>query len=189
MIRNRELQFRFGMVSLAGGLALAFAFLAFPQGARAQQEVEVTLGSDLSVPGGDAFLPLTITAKGVKAGKVTSEISFPKNVLSFVGAKREEAGNQVEAEIKTEVKDSNGSTAPSILRVTISAGKELPEGLLATLKFQVAKSAPETDVRLKNVVKVVSLGGEEIQGAKGNEAILTISPAKLPSVGCFFFTH
>lgn len=189
MIRGWERQLRFGMVSIAVRLAITLVSVAFPLGAEAQQEVEVILGSDLSVPGGDAFLPLTISAKGVQVGKVTSEVSFPKKTLSFVEAKREEAGDQVEAEIKTEVKEASGSSELSVAQVTISAGKELPEGLLVTLKFKVSKSAPESDVKLKNVVKVVSLRGEEIKGTKGNEAILTISPAKLPSVGCFFFTH
>lgn len=189
MIRNRELRLRFGMVPMAGGLALAFAFLVFPQGAKAQKEMELTLGSDLSVPGGDVYLSLTLTAKGVRAGKVSSEISFPKILLSFVEAKRGEAGDQVEAEVKTEIKEGGKNSESSVAHVTISGSKELPEGILVTLKFKVSKTAPETDVRLNNAVKALTLAGEEIQEAKGNEAILTISPAKLPTVGCFFFSH
>ena len=175
----------------AAGLAAAFLLLIRPLVAEAQQdqEMEISLGSDLSVPGGDAFLSLTLLGKGAPVGKVTSEISFPPEVLSFVEAKRGESGDQAGAEIKTAVREAPGNPKTSVLQVVISGGKELPEGILATLKFKVSAAAPETDIKLLNVVKAVSLNGEEIPGVRGNEAILTISPAKLPSVGCFLFTH
>ena len=191
MIESWELHSRFGKVSIASGLAIFLFFFLFPQGAGAQAEqvAEANLSSDLSIPGGDSFLSLTLNAEGVQVGKVVSEITFPKDVLSFVEAKRGESGDQAEADVKAEVKAAAGNSKDSVLQVTVSAAKALPLGILATLKFKVSGAAPETDVTLKNAVKIFSLSGQEIKSAKGNEAILTVSPATLPSVGCFLFTH
>ena len=180
---------RAGAIAVAAGFVLLFTSVLCPREAEAQQEVEVVLGSDLSIPGGESYLPLMLTARGVKVGEVVSEVSFPKDVLSFTEAKRGEAAEQSNAEIKAEVKEAGENSALAVLLVTISAANGVPEGLLATLKFRVSASAETTEFRLKNVVKVKTPSGEEIKEANGNEATLTISPPTLPSVGCFFFTH
>ena len=168
---------------------MLFTSVLCPREAEAQQEVEVILGSDLSIPGGESYLPLRLTASGVKVGEVISEISFPKDVLSFTEAKRGEAAEQSNAEIKAEIKEAGENLALAVLRLTISSEEELPQGLLTTLKFKISKDAKATDFKIQNVVKVKTPSGEEIKQAKGNEATLTISPPTLPSVGCFFFTH
>ena len=171
------------------GVAIVFAALFNPRTADARQGVEVILGSDLSIAGGEAYLPLMLTTSGVRVATVTSEISFPKEVLSFLETRRGEAVDQSDAEVKAEVKEGSGDSEYSVLAVTISAENGLPGGLLVTLKFQISTSAKETDIKLKNSVKVKTLKGEEVPEARGNEATLTISPARLPEVGCFFFTH
>ncbi|HXG23637.1 MAG TPA: hypothetical protein VNJ09_03705 [Chthonomonadales bacterium] len=158
------------------------------QGTAQTQLPELNLSSDLTTPGGESFLYLTWSSYGARVGKVISKVSFPKGILTFMESKSGEAAERASAEVKTSLKQDTADAELALLEVSISAPNGLADGTLTTLKFTVAQSAPETDVNLINAVKAFSPDGQQVS-ARGNVAVLTISPAKLPQVGCFFFAH
>lgn len=177
-------------------LLLALAVMViWPGSSRAAQEqaeqaVELYLGFDTTMPGAKAYLTLTFTANGAKVGKVTSEVSFPKKLLTFVEAKRSQAGDDAEADLSAEVKEDGKDPELSILTVQVSAKKEIPNGPLVNLQFSVAPSAKEGVIKLKNAVKATTLKGDEVKGAKGNAGELTVNAQPVaPLQVCFFFSH
>ncbi len=153
------------------------------------QAVDVALGVDTTTPGGQAYVPLTLSLRGgLAVSKILSEVSFPKNVLSFVEAKRGAAGEQVQAEIATEVREDK-EPGTSIVKVTVTAKQELPEGVLVNLSFQVSSHAKEGAIRLTNLAKAIAGGGEEIQCARSQDGEVTITRSPVPLAGCFFYVH
>lgn len=173
-------------------LSLSAFILIFARGTEAsrmqtEQSVDVNLGPDTAVPGGETYLPLALSTGGTKVDKMVSEISFPKKLLSFIEAKRGLAGELAEVEINTEVRESSRDSELAILRLTVSAKKEIRDGVLANLKFKVSEDAKEGTIKLKSISKLMTSGGEEIAREKDGE--VTVSKSPVPIFGCFFYMH
>ena len=155
------------------------------------QGVDLDLSSGTSVPGGQAYLPMTLSvAEGLKVKEVGCEIKFPKSLLTFVEAKRGLAGVESDAQIRTEVREDSDNSELSILVVGASAKQELVEGVLVNLLFQVSDTAKEGSViKLENfTMKAMTVDGGEIRPIKGQGGEVEILD-DLPVFGCFFYMH
>ena len=173
---------------------LVVAFLIALAGSRGhaqgqdQQSVEVNLGSDMTTRGGPAQIPVILFTRGTKVGKVAGEVTFPGKLLSYDKAVRGSAGEEAAAEVSVELLNDGQDTERSILRVVVSATKEIPPGVLLDLRFRVSPDAEVGVLALKNALKAMTLEGEEIKGVKGKDGEVDVKIIT-PVVACFFFTH
>lgn len=175
------------IISLLSAFILILAPDTEASWTQADQAVDVSLGPDTAVPGGETYLPLALSTGGAKLDKLVSEISFPKKLLSFVEAKRGLAGELAEIEINAEVRENNKGSELAILKLMVSAKKEIRDGVLVNLKFKVSEDAKEGTIKLKSTSKLTTSGGEEITREKEGE--VTISKSPVPIFGCFFYMH
>ena len=158
-------------------------------------QVRVNVGVSTAKPNDIIDIPLTLSAPdAVKIGTVSEIVSFPKNALSLTKAELGLAGEQSQADVKTDVKDSPDDPATSLIDVSISTkAPPLKPGILAYLKFKVAPTAEKGTIVLKIMdFKATSGTGEALQQAvKGKDGEVTVFGIneEIPVVGCFFFNH
>lgn len=175
--------------------------LLWSQGARQGKKPEaapadtsqprVNVGVSTAKPGDVIDIPITLSAADtVKVNTVVETVSFPKKVLSLTKTELGLAGEQSQAEIKTDTKD--GADEDNNLVVTISSKELLKPGILAYLKFKVSEEAKKGTVVLKVLdSKLMASGGSNVEVAKGKDGEVTIfnKDEEIPVVGCFFFMH
>jgi len=151
----------------------------------------VNVGVSTAKPGDVIDIPITLSAADtVKVNTIVETVSFPKKVLSLTKTDLGLAGEQSQAEIKTDAKD--GADENTDLVVTISSKELLKPGILAYLKFKVSPEAKKGTVVLKVLdSKVTANAGGNVEFAKGKDGEVTIFnlDEEIPVVGCFFFTH
>lgn len=162
-----------------------------PEPGTDSSQPRVNVGVSTAKPGEVIDIPITLSAADtVKANTIVETISFPKKVLSLMKAELGLAGEQSQAEIKTDMKDDADENTHLV--VTISSKELLKPGILAYLKFKVSPEAKKGTVVL-NVVdsKLTANSGGSVEYAKGKDGEVTIFNVdeEIPVVGCFFFTH
>jgi len=164
-----------------------------PQPEEKLTQPRVNVGVSAAKPDDIIDIPLTLgTPEGVKVGSVIQTINFPKKILEFTKAELGLAGEQSEAEIKSDLKNDSGNPDLSLLVVSISSKAFLKPGILAYLKFKVSDDAKKGQVILKIVdSKISSPSGEPLQAAHGKDGEISLfnKDEEIPIVGCFFFTH
>ena len=123
--------------------------LSLPSVLAAQQESgaapRLNLGFDQSVPGDQTFIAVMFsTADGVEIGKIITEITYSREILSFKEARRGLPINAIDAELSTRVKDDDQNSENSILEIVIAskAGEAIPAGTLVNLTFMISPEAP-----------------------------------------------
>ncbi len=177
-----------GLVSGTGTAA------AQEEGTPGRRATRLDLGFVQSPPGSHVSVPLTLTLpRGVEIGRVTNEITFPAQLLSFQEARKGLAAEMVEAEVTTEVKQDDQDPDSSILEVTIESktGMAIPRGVLVDLVFNISEQAQlGKTLVLKNAASAVNLEDppqpiHPVTGDNGEVAIDEIAIA----FACFFFMH
>lgn len=206
MIHENRCSKRFRSLPIAFFLALSVLSpptLSWSQGDKRGKKAEqppagssqprVNVGVSTAKPGDIIDIPITLSASDtVKVGTVIQTVSFPKKALSLTKAELGLAGEQSQAEIKTDVKDDSADATLSDLVATISSKGLMKPGILAYLKFKVATDATKGTVVLKVLdSKLMAEGGAPVEVAKGKDGEVTIFNAneEIPVVGCFFFSH
>lgn len=172
-------------------LALLLGLSLVPPG-RGQTEpaVKLQLGNDIATPGEKVFLPVTlITTDDAQVAKVSLEISFPSDVLSFVEAVQGLASESAEAEVKVDLSRDGSQPREGILRVDVRSSKAISQGVLVTLLFQLSKEA-ESDkvISLKSLKQAAqSVEGQPLE-ARGSDGSITVV-SEAPIMACFFYMH
>jgi hypothetical protein len=163
------------------------------QSALGPDQVRINVGVSTAKPTDIIDIPLTLSTPDVtKATSITETVSFPKDTLSLDKAELGLAGEQSQAEIKTDVKADSSNPAASQVVVTVSSKSPLKPGILAYMKFKVSDKAKKGTVVLKIVdSKADGAGGAALTAVKGKDGEVTIfnSDEEIPIVGCFFFSH
>ena len=155
---------------------------------QSQPTVELSLSSETTSPGAPAQIAVILFARETKVGKVAGEVTFPKEILSFDRVMRGSSGDEVNADVSTEVIDDSGNSKLSVLKLAVSATKDMPDGVLLTLRFRVSPDAADGFLKLANRLTAMSLGGEEIGNIKTRDGEVSVSKMQV-LVPCFFFTH
>ncbi len=179
--------------------------------------VDLGVVIDSFFPGDQVELPITLVSRNeAQVGHITMEVAFPSKVISLVGVKLGSGPTAAEAEVTTELVDAPeeaGAEAETelvdapeaaaadleieleepvdlerkILILDISASSALPNGLLATLTFEVNDEiAINHEIHMENVSQTaVSLDGQEVR-ARGIDGTIT-SIEFIPA--CLFYMH
>ena len=175
--------------------------ILFPQG---QPGVSVDLGVviDSFFPGDQVELPITLVSRNdAQVGQISLEVAFPSKVISLVEVTLGNGPTAAGAEVKTELVDAPEAADADlemeleepvdlerkILKLNISASTALPDGLLATLTFEVNDEiAINHEIQMENVSQTaLSLDGQELR-ARGIDGTIT-SIEFIPA--CLFYMH
>ena len=123
--------------------------LSFPTVLAVQQESgtaeRLNLGFDQSIPGDVAFIAIMFSTAGeVEIGRIITEITFPRQLLSFEEARKGLPIKSIDAELSTQVRNDDPESENSILEVVIAskAGEAIPAGTLVNLTFMISPEAP-----------------------------------------------
>jgi len=175
--------------------------LLFSQG---QPGVNVDLGiiMDSFLPGDHVLVPITlVTRNEPQVGKISLEVAYPSELISFVEATLGSVAEAAGAEVRTQLVESADSagteteTRPDepqdlerkILRLEISASSVIPQGLLLNLTFEMSEQiAINHEILLENLkLTAQSLDGQDIRARGLGGAIAPIEA--IPA--CFFYMH
>ena len=130
------------------------------------------------------------TTEDPLVGKVSFELSYPAELLSFVEANPGPGAESSGANIKTEVYNSQDDVGETILRVEVSAPRSIPQGVLLRLTFQVSEEAPTPS---QIVVRNVEHSAESVEGevleTQGINGTVTVISEDSPIFACFFYMH
>jgi hypothetical protein len=198
-------------VSLLAALFVGFfvlpSLLVFPQEAEqthseapaAGDALQVVLGRDSPNLGGnvfrDAFLSLTLSnAPGIATGKLTSEVSFSSS--AGIAFDRGELTPELESSGATvEIEVVEGEDDVSRVKITISGGGGLPDGIIANLVFKVTKEftfeevgTEEHLITLDNSVSAWATDDKEITDVMGEPGGIDLAYAPVV-FACFFYMH
>ncbi len=124
-----------------------------------------------------------------KVSGISEVISFPKKALSLTKAELGLAGEQSQAEIKTEVKDDGSDPESARLEVSVTSKVQMKPGILAYLKFKVSEQATKSTVVLKLLDSKAEPANLEVAKGKDGEVTIFNLNEEIPVVGCFFFSH
>ncbi len=169
-------------LSLALGLTLGVA--------RAQSEgvVSVDLGMGIAGPGEHALVPVTLSAgRPGRVGRISLEVSFPKEFLSFNSATQVAAAESLRLDIKTEVQEKEGE---DVLRIELSSPSPLPQGELIQLQFDVSQEAlPNQEFSVKSLEQRVETPQGEVVEARGLDGLIIVAIFGEAIPACFFYMH
>ncbi len=179
--------------------------------------VDLGVVIDSFFPGDQVELPITLVSRNdAQVGQISLEVAFPSKVISLVEVTLGNGPTAAEAEVTTELVDAPEAAgaetetelvdAPEaaaadlemeleepvdlerkILKLNISASTALPDGLLATLTFEVNDEiAINHEIHMENVSQTaLSLDGQELR-ARGIDGTIT-SIEFIPA--CLFYMH
>jgi hypothetical protein len=160
--------------------------------AQESPQPELTLTDDLQAPGNNTLISLSVRApEGVAIGKVVSEISYRGDLLIFQEAIRGLSAEAVGAEVKAVARPFDGQKASVEVTVVANAGSEIPNGVIADLRFKVADDAPAgTTATLSHEGSVWGTkdAGKPLEPVKVTGSKIEIS-ATAPLPACFFYMH
>jgi len=163
------------------------------QAEETEQEVRVNVGVLSAKPGEPIDIPLTLSGgEEPQLNAVVVEISFPKDMLSFVRTELGLSGELSKASVQATEKLDPEDSKVSLLEVTISGENPIRPGLLAYLKFRVSTSAAKGTftLELRNS-NATTVEGEPLQMTKGTDGQVELFgiDEEIPIVGCFIFSH
>lgn len=179
--------------------------------------VDLGVVIDSFFPGDQVELPITLVSRNdAQVGQISLEVAFPSKVISLVEVTLGNGPTAAAAEVKTELVDAPEAAAAEteaelvdapeaadadlemeleepvdlerkILILDISASSALPDGLLATLTFEVNDEiAINHEIHMENVSQTaLSLDGQELR-ARGIDGTIT-SIEFIPA--CLFYMH
>ncbi|MBI4446978.1 MAG: hypothetical protein HY645_13875 [Acidobacteria bacterium] len=167
------------------GLIGFFFILTVPT--LAQSKAQVDLGTAIARLGEIMSVPITVDTKGERIQATESELELPPQV-TFVQA---EAAAGSSAKVDARV-DAASQGRKVTIKVEAGDGKQLPDGIIAQVKFRV--SEPETptdykDILIQNRAGVFAAGGQK-QTAEGKPGTLIVMrEIPVPQIACFFYMH
>jgi hypothetical protein len=185
-------------------LALSPGLLWISLFSQGEPVVNVDLGMiiDAFAPGDQVSFPVTlVTRNDPQVAKISLEVGYPSELISFVeatlGGGPEAAGAQVKTELVESVEAAGTGTEANpnepqdpelkTVRLEITASRVIPEGLLVSLTFELSEEITlNHEIPLENLKQTAqSLDGQEIR-ARGLGG--SISPIE-PIPACFFYMH
>jgi len=201
------------LMALSLGLMVVILFSQGQPGV----SVDLGVVIDSFFPGDQVELPITLVSRNdAQVGQISLEVAFPSKVISLVEVTLGNGPTAAEAEVTTELVDAPEAAgaetetelvdAPEaaaadlemeleepvdlerkILKLNISASTALPDGLLATLTFEVNDEiAINHEIHMENVSQTaLSLDGQELR-ARGIDGTIT-SIEFIPA--CLFYMH
>ncbi len=140
----RHFQMQVRLAALLMLLPLSFPTLLAVQNDSSTAH-RLNLGFDQSVPGDVAFIAVMFSTSGeVEIGKIITEITFPREILSFKEARGDLPIKSIDAELSTQVRNDDPESENSILEIVITsnAGEAIPAGTLVNLTFMISPEAP-----------------------------------------------
>ena len=149
--------------------------------------IRLDLGTSSAGPGDVVSLPLDFSAVGdPQVATISSEISFPSKLISFVEASMGSAAESAELKINARLHTANEEQ--SVLHIEILAPSTLPQGEVLKLSFRISEEAPLNDeIVLENQrQEVLSVKGERLE-VRGADGIILV--AVEPLFTCFFYMH
>lgn len=157
----------------------------FSQG---QPGVNVDLGMiiDAFAPGDQVEMPVTlVTRNDPQVAKISLEVGYPAELISFVEATLGGGAEASQAEVKAEL--GGVSEELQVLLLEVSAPTVIPEGVLVNLTFELSEGITlNHEIPVENLKQTAeSLDGQEIR-ARGLGG--SISPIE-PIPACFFYMH
>jgi hypothetical protein len=185
-------------------LALSTGLMWVSLFSQGQPAVNVDLGMiiDALAPGDQVSMPITlVTRNDPQVAKISLEIGYPAELISFVeatlGGGAEAAGAQVKTELVETVESAGtgmemGVDGPQDLelktvRLEITASRVIPEGVLVNLTFELSEEIIlNHEIPLEYLLLTAeSLDGQEIRarGLGGSISPIEAIPA------CFFYMH
>lgn len=173
--------------------SLVLQATALGQG-EAFQTTNLDLGFDTEQPGNEVVVPLILDlSQGVEVVQVTSQVTFPAQLLFFegvtAGLSAQAAGAMVSA-VKT-TDENNPESETLTVTVSTKRGGSIPSGIIADLAFTIAEDAPiELTIKLGNVVSALTSDDppRPVQPITGKEGEVLVS-ATSPIFACFFYMH
>ena len=179
-------------------LFLVFLLLAigpFNSEGLAQESTHVTVSPIIGLPGDEASLPIYLeTAPGAEVGSIALEITFPRNLLSFLNARESFLTTTAGGRLAVEMENRDEGEDRSVVRLVIEAARgesrtALPDGQLGFVAFQISTEVHmSTKIPLQVVAQVMDMGDP----AQPVEPIVThdgeISVGNL-LFACFFYMH
>ncbi len=173
---------RTGWILLSCGLALSVA--------RAQSEgtVSVDLGMGIAGPGEHALVPVTLsTAHPSGVGKISFEVSFPKELLSFNSVLKTTAAESLQLDITTDLQETAGE---NVLRIELSSSSPFPQGELIQLQFDLSQEAqPNQEFDVKNLGQRGETPQGEALEARGSDGLIIVAIFGGAIPACFFYMH
>lgn len=186
-LRRRETGFGLQAAMLAALLCWSGAM------ALAQESTRVNVGFASAKPTDLIDIPVTFSgAEGAQAGNLVARINFPKALLAYENVERALAAELADAEVKAAISEDAADKAQGVIELTISGKTVIKPGIVAYMKFRVAKDAPKGEVPLKLLnAAAKAADGSPVQLAQGDDGNVTVfaMDEEIPVVGCFFFTH
>jgi hypothetical protein len=157
-------------------------------------QATLTFGDATAPPGGEAVLPLTLSAaEGVAIGVLDIRVTYPAAELTF--AKVEPSGLvlAVEADVRAEV-TAGPRAGVSILQARIATPdngkKPLSPGVLAYFRFAIDKSAKaETSLTLTQTAEALTAGDPARPIAPLSTPDAKVEVVRPPVTACFFYMH
>ena len=161
--------------------------VAFTPTQQPEPSIRLELGTSSARPGDVVSLPLDFSAVGdPQVATISSEISFPSKLISFVEANLGSAVESAEPKINARLHTSDEER--SVLHIEVLAPNTLPQGEVLKLSFRISEEAPLNDeIVLENQrQEVLSVKGERLEVGGANGIILV---ATEPLFTCFFYMH
>ena len=161
---------------------------------KAQDKASLTLAGIGATPGSEVRFTVMFTNRpGGEVSQLRQWIEFPKNTLSYVGARLSIAAELAEAELKADVKDKSDAPDIGILTISIIGKKSLSDGPVAELIFEVPSTVPEQTLTLNHRAEGVGLDGKTLSevAAEGGSLKISKEPVEVaPGLfSCFFYMH
>ncbi len=165
-----------------------------------EKSTRVALGDVSGPPKSEVMVPLYLTpaSEDLRVGSISAAIGFDGKMVSFVKAENgfllEGVDGTFHAEVKKGAEDSNHSVLFLEVVTRGAPRKPLKEGLIVTLRFEIAPEAPPGNKVSLEFEKVsaadLSTPPKVVEPLSSHKGIIEILPADaLPYVGCFFFSH
>jgi hypothetical protein len=139
-------------------------------------------------PGEHALIPVTLlTAHPGGVGRVSFEVSFPKELLSFNSVLKTTAAEPLQLDITTDLQETAGE---NVLRVELSSPSPLPQGELIELQFDLSPEAqPNQEFDVKNLGQKGETPQGEVLEARGSDGLIIVAVFGEAIPACFFYMH
>lgn len=158
--------------------------------ARAQSEgtVSVDLGMGIAGPGEHALVPVTLsTAHPSGVGKVSFEVSFPEEFLSFNSVIKTTAAESLQLDIETDLRETGEE---AVLQIELSSPASLPQGELIQLQFDLSLEAqPNQEFDVKSLEQRGETPQGEVLETRGSDGLIIVAVFGEAIPACFFYMH
>ena len=146
-------------------------------------------GYTVTVP---VFLRVPIDSE---VGRIEMDITFANQSISFQHVRKGLISDQIDAEITSEVRETQEDPTRSIARIIITPGESIPipSGFLFDLVFLIGSDVPmdSPPIVLSNQPTVYgfSQSSELLPNVEGDNGLVRVVSEAPPVASCFFYMH